>query len=147
MVPMETEDAIAGGNVNELETITNEVIEELNVEFDSFSEFPKEIDGCSCYFSETPEDFKNGNYVFVDDFGMENAFMRLNGEEINFKLIDSKFDDDVSINNYISEDYLLELSFKETGQIDETFQQEVQMKLAFPTGAFLTKTIYGECGC
>jgi hypothetical protein len=38
--------------------------------------FPNEIDGCSCCFSKTQEEYKKKMYVFVNDFAVF-AFVKI----------------------------------------------------------------------
>ena len=58
------------------------------IALDSFSEFPPEIDGCACYFSDSEEEFKKSTYIYTDDYG-KNAFVSINGVMTKFELIAS----------------------------------------------------------
>ena len=59
----------------EKSTTSNIKIENLNdsiidqpILVDPFSNFPPEIDGCSCYFSNDSTEFKKGQYIYMNDF-------------------------------------------------------------------------------
>jgi hypothetical protein len=114
---------------------------------DTFSTFPPEIDGCSCYFSNNEKEFKNNIYVYVDDY-QDTSFVRINGIMTKFKLVDSKqISEKHLIKKYDNKDFELIIDIKQVGQLDETWQQKGTFKLTRKGGKTITKNIYGECGC
>jgi hypothetical protein len=115
---------------------------------DSFSEFPSEIDGCSCYFSNDSNEFKSGKYIYVNDFA-ETSFLSINRAMIKFK--QTKF---ITIDSLTTEvkaiggDYELVIRIskgKETG--DEIQIQTGTISIKDKKGKMIVKTFYGECGC
>ncbi|MDG1915621.1 MAG: hypothetical protein P8I55_13650 [Crocinitomix sp.] len=55
----------------------------FEISIDSFTEFPPEIDCCACYFSKKFDAFNLGEYIYMDDFRVKFAFMKLDGEMRN----------------------------------------------------------------
>ena len=45
---------------------------------DTFSTFPPEIDGCSCYFSNDSTEFNKREYIYMNDFA-QTSFLKING--------------------------------------------------------------------
>ena len=131
----------------EIEPELEEIVAfELNI--DSFSEFPKEIDGCACYFSKTLDAFKQGNYFYMDDFGQEIAFMKLNGEMTKFSLTASNSADDESANVVgANKDYVITIKMNEVSSLDETFQKEGEVIINNSIGQTISIPFFGECGC
>jgi hypothetical protein len=128
-------------NIHELQKI-----DELSI--DSFSEFPSEIDGCSCYFSNDSNEFKAGKYIYVNDFA-DISFLKINGEMVKFKQTKySKKDSlttEVQANEGEYELIIRILKGRETG--DETQLQTGTLILKSKRGKKIVKSFYGECGC
>ncbi|WP_162056158.1 hypothetical protein [Pontibacter pamirensis] len=125
----------------------NESSTAAGIVIDTFSEFPPEIEGCSCYFSSNKSDFDSGKYIYVDDYG-SNAFVSINGEMKSFSLSNSEGETEGhNIKNWISEDFEITLKYKQVGQVEETWQQKGTMKLKSKKGVEVVRDIYGECGC
>lgn len=119
---------------------------ETAVSIETFSEFPKEVDGCSCYLSTSDGDFKAQKYVYIDnreDF----ATMKLNGAMVKFKRTDEK---EVSKNRWVKKftniDYELEVDITQSGTIGP-FPHKGTLKLTKKGGQTITKEVNGECGC
>jgi hypothetical protein len=115
---------------------------------DSFFEFPSEIDGCSCYFSNDSNEFKSGKYIYVNDFA-DVSFLKINGKIVKFNQTKySKIDSLTTKVEAIEEDYKLFMTIikgKETGE--ETQLQTGTIILQSKEGKKIVKTFYGECGC
>ena len=71
------------------------------IQLESFSDFPNEIDGCSCCFSKSQEEYKKKMYVFVNDFAVL-AFVKIDGKLIRFEL--QNHDENSNIYYYIHND-------------------------------------------
>lgn len=126
---------------------TNESSTDASIVIDTFSEFPPEIEGCSCLFSNNENDFENGKYIYADDY-QDNAFISINGEMKRFTLSNShKVSDEHNSKTWISEDFEVTLDYKQVGQIEETWQQKGTMKIKSKNGKEEAKEFYGECGC
>lgn len=115
------------------------------VTLETFSEFPPEIDGCSCYFSGNKEAFEQNNYLFVSNFE-KMAFIKIDGELIPFELIEEKEE----LYNTVWQDeegHIMVLETVEMGQVDETWQFEGVLTLMKDNTPIYKRTIIGECGC
>lgn len=119
---------------------------EAAISIETFSDFPSEVDGCSCYLSANDSDFKASKYIYVDnreDF----ATMKINGSMVKFKRTDEK---EVSKNRWVkkftSDDYELEVDITQTGS-KGPFPHKGTLKLTKKGGQTITKDVNGECGC
>ena len=126
-------------------TIGNE-IEKLTI--DTFSTFPPEIDGCSCYFSNDSIEFKRGEYIYMEDYE-GTSFLKINGTLIKFNIIDAKEIDSLNTKTrYKSSDLNMTIELKQGKQNgDETYLKTGKIKLTNKNGKTITKSLYGECGC
>ena len=126
-------------------TIGNE-IEKLSI--DTFSTFPPEIDGCSCYFSNDSIEFKRGEYIYMEDYE-GTSFLKINGTLIKFNIIDAKEIDSLNTKTrYKSRDLNMTIELKQGKQNgDETYLKTCKIKLTNKNGKTITKSFYGECGC
>jgi hypothetical protein len=117
------------------------------ISIDTFSELPPEIEGCSCSFSNSENDFENGKYIYVDDY-QGNAYISINGEMKQFILSNSqKVSDEHYIRTWTSEGYEVILDYKQVGQVEETWQQKGTIRVKAKGAKELVKEFYGECGC
>ena len=118
------------------------------ITIDTFSTFPPEIDGCSCYFSNDSLEFKQGLYIYMNDFGTT-SFLKINGILTKFSQTDYK-ENDEKIKNIIgnSENYEIKMEIIDLEQNgDETWLNKGTIILSDKKGNKITKTFYGECGC
>ncbi len=115
---------------------------------ESFTEFPPEIDGCSCYFSKDADEFDQNQYIYANDY-METSFLKINGEMVKFTETETiDIDEKTSILKAKSENYTLELEIKEQGQNgDETWLKTGTIKLTDKNGKTISQYFHGECGC
>jgi len=115
---------------------------------DTFSTFPPEIDGCSCYFSNDSAEFKKGKYIYLNDYA-QTSFLKINGVLTKFAQTDSKEIDSLKVKaNYISDNYEMTIESKDGMRNgDETWLKTGTIKLTGKEGETITKTFYGECGC
>lgn len=136
-------------NSRKIVTQTNNKIgdnQELNI--DTFSTFPAEIDGCSCYFSNDSIAFKKGEYIYINDYA-QISFLKINGVLIKFT--QTAFQEVDSLNviaKYKGEEYRMTIEIRDGMQNgDETWLKTGTIKLTNKNGKTITKTFYGECGC
>ena len=119
-----------------------------SITLDTFA-FPEEIEGCSCYFSATRQEFVRQNYIYTDDF-QKNAFLKINGELVKFNLTEKSQNNDGNKLNisFKNEDYTVEINGEtvEKGEI-ETQLYKGKITIRNKTGKTLVKNFYGECGC
>jgi hypothetical protein len=115
---------------------------------DTFSTFPLEIDGCSCYFSNDSIEFKKGEYVYMNDYA-QTSFLKINGVLTKFTQTDFKEIDSLRVKaKYKSDNYEITIDTKDGIQNgDETWLKTGTIKLTDKKGKTVTKTFYGECGC
>ena len=120
---------------------------ETKIILESFSTFPPEIDGCSCYFSKDSIAFSKEEYIFANDFA-ETSFLKINGKFIKFTQItkiDMKTYEKVK---YQSEEYEMNLEVKQGKQNgEETTLQSGKIKVKDKKGNEIETKFYGECGC
>lgn len=118
------------------------------LKLNTFSTFPPEIEGCSCYFSNDSLEFKEGNYIYMNDYGTT-SFLKINGVLTRFNQTDYKVGDDKI--KYIegnSEKYKFELEIIDVEKNgDETSLKKGTIILFDKKGNKIIKTFYGECGC
>lgn len=115
---------------------------------ETFKEFPEDIDGCSCYFSETKEQFRSGETIYVDNM-KDKAFFKINGAFQELKFIRSNEKNSTKMTKIYSNDtYNVVIEVKKSGQLDETTQYSGSITIQSTKGVILYKhAIFGECGC
>lgn len=133
--------------INDMPTITNsEQVATLKI--DTFSTFPPEIDGCSCYFSNNPLEFEEGKYIYANDFG-DISFLKINGVLTKFKQTEfKKVSKSTIIAKFKSDSYEMTIEVvdgKQSGE--ETTLKTGTIKVTDKNGKTITKNFYGECGC
>ena len=126
----------------------NIVVDKQVITIDTFSTFPPEIDGCSCYFSNDSTELKKGEYIYVNDYA-ESSFLKINGVLTKFNQTEFKVIDSLNIIvKYKSDNYKLIIESKDGIQNgDETWIKTGTITLTDKKGKTVTKTFYGECGC
>lgn len=128
--------------------LDNVVIENQVLTIDTFSTFPPEIDGCSCYFSNDSTEFNRGMYIYMNDYA-QTSFLKINGVLTKFTQIEFKEIDSLSTKEkYKSDNYEMTIESNDGIQNgDETWLKYGTIKLINKKGETITKTFYGECGC
>ena len=120
--------------------------EELTI--DTFSTFPPEIDGCSCYFSNDSTEFNKSEYIYMNDFA-QTSFLKINGVLTKFTQTDFKeVSKTTTVAKAKSDKYEMTIEVidgKQSG--DETSLKSGTIKLKNKNGITITKIFYGECGC
>jgi hypothetical protein len=120
---------------------------EVVMTIDTFSTFPPEIDGCSCYFSVDSSDFTKDHYIYMSD--AETAILKINGILTKFTETERKEPDSTTaIVKLKASDYELTVQTKEEIQNgEETWLKTGSIKLSHKSGKTIIKPLYGECGC
>lgn len=118
---------------------------------DDYKGFPPEIEGCTCYFSENKEKFKNEMFLFTsnaDGLGI----VAINTKQVKLKQVSIVRDKDPGSNNenvsvYEGEGY--KVTVRITGK--ERSGDEVWTNTGTITvekdGKKVEKSFTGECGC
>jgi len=126
----------------------NLVIENQVLTIDTFSIFPPEIDGCSCYFSNDSTEFHKREYIYMNDYA-QTSFLKINGVLIKFTQTDyKKVSNSTTISKAKSDKYEVTIKVidgKESG--DEASLKSGTIKVTDKNGKTIIKTFYGECGC
>lgn len=115
---------------------------------DTFSTFPPEIDGCSCYFSNDSIEFKKGEYIYMNDFA-QTSFLKINGVLIKFTQTEfNEVDKTSTIAKAKSDQFEMTIEIYDGIQSgDETSLKSGTIKLMDKNGKTIIQTFYGECGC
>lgn len=119
------------------------------ISIDTFSVFPPEIEGCSCYFSNDSIQQKNQTYIYVSNYA-DISFLKINGTLTKFKQVDLKESDKATTTSkFVSDEYEMTIQTKDGIQNgDETWLKTGTITLLQKkSGKTITKTFYGECGC
>ena len=123
-------------------------LDEELLTIDTFSTFPPEIDGCSCYFSNNSTEFNKSEYIYMNDFA-QTSFLKINGVLTKFTQTDFKeVSKTTTLAKAKSDKYEMTIEVidgKQSG--DETSLKSGTIKLTDKNGETITKTFYGECGC
>lgn len=135
-------------NSNKNDTQVEKNISAKSFTIDTFSTFPPEVDGCSCYFSNNTTEFKQKQFIYMNDFA-KTSFLKINGvltkfTEISFKQINET----TTVAKAKSEKF--EMTIEVIDGIkngDETWLKKGTIKLTDKNGTTIIKTFYGECGC
>lgn len=141
--------ACGQSNSNKNETpAENKISDDQIITLDTFSIFPPEIEGCSCYFSNDSTEFKKGEYIYMNDY-FQLSFLKINGELIKFTQTDYKEIDSLNVvAKYKGDKYEMIIETKDGIQNgDETWLKTGTIKLTDQKGQTITKSFYGECGC
>lgn len=115
---------------------------------DTFSTFPPEIDGCSCYFSNDSLEFNKSEYIYLNDFA-QTSFIKINGVLTKFTQTDIiEVSKTSTVAKAKSDKYEMTIEFSNDKQSgDETSLKSGAIKLTNKNGKTITKIFYGECGC
>lgn len=114
----------------------------------TFSYFPSEIDGCSCCYSKDSLDFKNGSYIYANDFE-QTSFLKINGILTKFIQSERKeLNKNTRISIAKSAQYELTIEIHDVRKNgDETWINTGKITVKDKNGNRTTKSFYGECGC
>lgn len=115
---------------------------------DTFSTFPPEVEGCSCYFSNNPKEYKEDHYIYMNDF-TETSFLKINGVLTKFTQTEFKnIDKETTIAKFKNNRYELVIEVKDGAQTGyETSSKTGTIKLTDEKGRTVTTSFYGVCGC
>ena len=141
-------------NPPETKISTAAQIDTLNNVFslDHFKGFPKDIEGCSCYFSGTKEQSKAGEYIYVADFDSI-AYISVNKELIRLKLVSTTREIGTFGNHdykdvYSNDNYTVTVDVKyKSASGDETWWNEGTITVDRKQESKVTAKFVGECGC
>lgn len=114
----------------------------------SFTEFPDDIIGCSCYVTADSTTYKNGAYIFMSDMA-EVAYMKLDGEMVRFTRVkEPEIKEATHTTDYHSENYDITVEMthgKRTGY--EVWNAYGLIQVKDREGNSTSTDFFGECGC
>lgn len=123
-----------------------------SIAINSLKSMPAEIEGCSCYFSDSKPTFKKDQYIFAANFeGV--AFLSINHMLQKFKITKSgrmprSFGDYDHTDVYQNEFYTVTVNIKYIKSSgEETWLNEGTITIVNKSGEKLITSFYGECGC
>jgi len=110
-----------------------------------FTELPKDIMGCACYFYLTKSDQKEKRFIFANNF-YQTAYISINGKLTKFTLYKHK--EDSNLFEYTNNSYKLNVSFsKRQSEGSEGFSIIGIIILKQKNKVVAKKNIIGYCGC
>ncbi len=116
------------------------------LKLDKFA-MPPQVEGCSCYFSDTKENFENEQYIYVDDYG-NSAYVQLAGKMIKIPMEEGDFDPSNFNKTMENGDFKVTMYGKKISEMEEVMMFSGEMTVENKkTGEKTTSPIYGECGC
>lgn len=109
--------------------------------------FPSDIEGCSCYFAASKDDFEKEKYLFADDFSKQ-TYIKVNGELLKLKTTDDNMNPENFTKNIDDEKFKINITGKRIAEEQELFFFDGKMTITDKINGLVTTTpIYGECGC
>ena len=132
-----------------------ESIDKSEIALDSFTGIPQEIQGCSCYFSESEESRNEGEYLLLDGFDSV-AFISINNSLLKLKLVSTgreplSFGDYDHIDVYKADKYTitLDIKYKELPKDDEAegWFNDGTIVIERNDGQKKVPKVIGFCGC
>lgn len=108
--------------------------------------FPAEVNGCSCYFSASKEDFDKEKYIYIDDYG-NNAYVKTGGKLLKIEMKEGDFDPGNFSKTIKNEQVTINITGKKVKELEEVMMFEGTMTVEMQNGDKTTTPIYGECGC
>lgn len=110
----------------------------------SFSEIPKKIDGCACYFYLSKEDKDQGKFIYINDLA-EKGYIYINKELQEFVM--TEFVDSPK-KKYVYKNKNYQMNIDVISEIDLPEEKEITAELTLIKGKqILKKKIIGSCGC
>lgn len=107
---------------------------------------PPEVQGCSCLFAKNKEDFDNGKYVYVDDYG-NTAYIKVQDKMIQIPMREGDFDPSDFSKVIKNSEIAVIIKGKKVKESGEKNTFEGEMMVETKDGMKTTIPIYGECGC
>jgi hypothetical protein len=126
---------------------TSSDTKKISISLDTFDTYPRDIEGCSCLFSNTLADENINEYVCVTSY-WDIAYLKLNGEMTKFTLTKSDtLSDGTSIINYENEKFnlIIECKFKKIEY--ESSSTIGTIRLKDKSKEIVTRKFVGGCGC
>jgi hypothetical protein len=125
--------------------------DETSAELTTFTGIPRNIDGCTCYFSASEKKFKNEEYLFVSNLD-SSAYVSINGKAIELKLVSTTrswaIEDKDYVETYSDGMYTVTIHVYYKGNAgDESWWNSGDIKVYFKGMEIDKSSFIGECGC
>lgn len=119
-----------------------------SITLESFSEYPEEIDGCSCIFSTDSILYSQNKYIYANDFA-NTAFVKINGKLLRFEEVSHEKKDSINtVAKYKSGNYLMTVKVKNNGESGyESYSTSGSIEIKDNKGNTSKQPFYGICGC
>lgn len=138
---------VCGGPMNE-----KDVTAAHPFSLNSFNNIPPEIDGCSCYFSDTEEKFKQREYIFAAEFDSA-GFISIDNKLVKLNLVSTtrkqgEFGNYDHTDVYGTDQYkvTIDIKYKKTTG-EETWWNKGTITIENKDGQKIINKCVGECGC
>lgn len=111
------------------------------------SETPKEIDGCSCYFSFSKKEFDRNEHFYYNNFA-NLSYIKINGELKELNLSNEPETTNFNYFEYKKEGILMKIWIeKKQNSGDEVAYNIGRYRIYEKNKLIFKGTFFGECGC
>jgi hypothetical protein len=115
----------------------------LKIEPFNFNDIPEAIDGGACYFSSSIDNFRNNEYIFVNDFASYGC-IKTNGL---VQLLDlSSYNMENKEFTYTGRDIVVKIRIKNVLEKNDELYSIVEFKVKSKSGSF-EGILVGRCDC
>ncbi|PZD76774.1 hypothetical protein [Mesonia sp. K7] len=121
-----------------------EITEENKIVLEVIEDWRNYMEGCSCYFGTTKENFKSQKWVYLDNYD-DTAYIKIDGKVEKLPVVEDnkKF----TYKKFENEAYEITLKTEQTNQIDEVWDFEGILIVKTKDGSITKQAINGACGC
>ena len=113
------------------------------VKIEPFYSIPEIIDGCTCFFSSSLDNCRNGEFLFVNDFTVYGC-IKINGfiqllELSSYNVENGEF-------TYIGQDIVVEIRIKDVIEENDGMYSIAEFKAKCKAGSYEGQ-LFGRCDC
>lgn len=120
----------------------------LEFSLTTFTDFPNEIEGCSCYFSLTKNAFKDHQYIYSGLLLDSISYVKKEGNWVKLLQSQAKENNRDSVLIEAGNDSMwIEIKGKLDSSAYETRQYKANMKVLKFDKEVFSGEVFGECGC
>lgn len=115
-----------------------------NVKLNTFTQLPKDVEGCACYFYLSKSDEDKGKYIMTEIYA-QTAYISINGKMQEFDLVNFK---DKVFFVYSNGNYTLRVEFKNKIKSEsENFSVNGVLMIFKAKKMLIKRNIIGGCSC
>jgi hypothetical protein len=141
-------------SVDEVSNSAPAASEATKLTLDDFTDVPREIEGCSCYYSRSEAKHTSSEYFFVSDFD-SSGYVSIENTITKFKLVSTgrepnSFGDYNHVDIFKTDHYTLtlDIKYKKGGdEEDEGWWNEGTITIENTAGQKTRYAFFGSCGC